>query len=588
MYDTLFSVRELNFKHFIHRELADCYSFHSRLPTDIKSAKMVPEFSRKIANRLLLSIPNRRRHTFLLPAPSLYAMFWEFVRAARNPAGLPYFVYLAGNHHVNNAQKRSALKKKILVANRGEIALRIIRAIQELGHEAVAIYETPDSEALHIRVADEAIWLGDGPRCDYLDINKVIRAAKKVSAAAIHPGYGFLAENPDFAEACEDNNLIFIGPNSEVIRALGDKVTARKIMADANIPLVPGTPNLSAGETGVNEAIAFGDRYGYPIMLKATAGGGGRGIRRIKNRKQLVAEIPAARAEAKAAFNNDAVYLEKVVLTPKHIEVQILADTFGNTVHLGSRDCSIQRRNQKLVEIAPSLIEDQALVEKICETAVTAAKASNYFNAGTVEFLVDKDRNYYFMEINTRVQVEHTVTEMVTGIDIVRTQIKLAFGKKLAFTQEDIQIRGYAVEMRINAEDPQNNFMPEGGKTVTVYRSPGGYGVRLDGFVYQGFTIPEVYDSLLVKMTVHGYSWNETVDRLRRCLNNYVIVGPKTTIPFYLQLINDPDFRAGNFNTSFLDTHPHLLDYEEKSTEVNKLAGLIAEIHYQGENPYAI
>jgi pyruvate carboxylase subunit A len=480
------------------------------------------------------------------------------------------------------------LQKKILVANRGEIALRIIRAIQELGHEAVAIYETPDSEALHIRVADEAIWLGDGPRRDYLDIDKVIRAAKKVGATAIHPGYGFLAENPDFAKACEDNNLIFIGPNSEVIQALGDKVTARKIMADANIPLVPGTPNLSAGEAGVNEALAFGDQYGYPIMLKATAGGGGRGIRRIENKNQLVAEIPAARAEAKAAFNNDAVYLEKVVLTPKHIEVQILADKFGNTVHLGSRDCSIQRRNQKLVEIAPSLIEDQALVEKICETAVTAAKAANYFNAGTVEFLVDKDWNYYFMEINTRVQVEHTVTEMVTGIDIVRTQIKLAFGKKLAFNQEDIQIRGYAVEMRINAEDPQNNFMPEGGKTVTVYRSPGGYGVRLDGFVYQGFTIPEVYDSLLVKMTVHGYSWNETVDRLRRCLNNYVIVGPKTTIPFYLQLINDPDFRAGNFDTSFLDTHPQLLDYEEKSTEVNKLAGLIAEIHYKGENPYAI
>jgi pyruvate carboxylase subunit A len=480
------------------------------------------------------------------------------------------------------------LQKKILVANRGEIALRIIRAIQELGHEAVAIYETPDSEALHIRVADEAIWLGDGPRRDYLDIDKVIRAAKKVGATAIHPGYGFLAENPDFAKACEDNNLIFIGPNSEVIQALGDKVTARKIMADANIPLVPGTPNLSAGEAGVNEALAFGDQYNYPIMLKATAGGGGRGIRRIENKNQLVAEIPAARAEAKAAFNNDAVYLEKVVLTPKHIEVQILADKFGNTVHLGSRDCSIQRRNQKLVEIAPSLIEDQALVEKICETAVTAAKAANYFNAGTVEFLVDKDWNYYFMEINTRVQVEHTVTEMVTGIDIVRTQIKLAFGKKLAFNQEDIQIRGYAVEMRINAEDPQNNFMPEGGKTVTVYRSPGGYGVRLDGFVYQGFTIPEVYDSLLVKMTVHGYSWNETVDRLRRCLNNYVIVGPKTTIPFYLQLINDPDFRAGNFDTSFLDTHPQLLDYEEKSTEVNKLAGLIAEIHYKGENPYAI
>ena len=480
------------------------------------------------------------------------------------------------------------MKKKILVANRGEIALRIIRAIQELGHEAVGVYETPDSEALHIRVADEAVWLGDGPRSDYLNIEKIIRAAKKVGASAIHPGYGFLAENPDFAKACEENDIIFIGPSSGVIEALGNKVTARKIMAAANIPMVPGTENLSAGAAGAEEALAFCTQYGYPVMLKATAGGGGRGIRLIEDKGQLIEQIPLARSEAKAAFNNDAVYLEKVVLTPKHIEVQIMADKFGNIVHLGSRDCSIQRRNQKLVEIAPSLIADTKLVDRICDTAVRAAKAANYFNAGTVEFLVDKELNFYFMEINTRVQVEHTVTEMVTGIDIVRTQIKLAFGKKLAFCQDDVQIRGHAIEMRINAEDPQNNFMPEGGKTVSMYRSPGGYGVRLDGFVYQGYTIPEVYDSLLVKLTVHGFSWNETVDRLRRCLNNYVIVGPKTTIPFYLKLIEDPDFRAGEFDTSFLNTHPHLLDYEEQRTEVNKLARLIAEIHYRRENPYAI
>ncbi len=480
------------------------------------------------------------------------------------------------------------MKKKIMVANRGEIALRIIRAIQELGHISVAIYETPDNEAQHIRTADEALWLGDGPRCDYLNIDKVIAAARKAGVDAIHPGYGFLAENPDFAKACEDNGIIFIGPPSEVIQALGDKVTARRIMQEAGIPLVPGTPSLAAGEEGVRQAVEFCKQHGYPVMLKATAGGGGRGIRRIDDEKQLRAEIPVARAEARAAFNNDAVFLEKLVLTPKHIEVQIMADKDGNTVHLGSRDCSIQRRNQKLVEIAPSLIKDQALVDKICETAVKAAKASNYFNAGTVEFLVDKDLNYYFMEINTRVQVEHTVTEMVTGIDIVRTQIKLALGKPLAFCQEDIQVRGYAIEVRINAEDPQNNFMPEGGKTVSVYRSPGGYGVRLDGFVYQGYTIPEVYDSLLVKLTVHGFSWNETVDRLRRCLNNFVITGPKTTIPFYLRVIDDPDFKKGEFNTSFLDTHPHLLDYEDEETEGNKLARLIAEIHYRKQNPYAV
>lgn len=480
------------------------------------------------------------------------------------------------------------MKKKILIANRGEIALRIIRAVQELGHVAVAIYETPDKDALHIRVADEAVWIGDGPRSDYLNIDKVIKVAKKVKADAIHPGYGFLAENPDFAKACEDNGIIFIGPSSEVIQALGDKVTARRIMAEAGIPMVPGTQNLAAGEAGVKEAIEFSSKYGYPVMLKATAGGGGRGIRRVENEKQLVAEIPMARAEAKAAFNNDAVYLEKVVLTPKHVEVQILADKDGKTVHLGSRDCSIQRRNQKLVEIAPSLIQDKKLVDAICTTAVKAAKAANYFNAGTVEFLVDKDWNYYFMEINTRVQVEHTVTEMVTGIDIVRTQIKLALGKPLSFSQEDVQLRGYAVELRINAEDPQNNFMPEGGKTVSVYRSPGGYGVRLDGFVYQGFTIPKVYDSLLVKMTVHGFSWNETVDRLRRCLNNFVITGPKTTIPYYLNLVQDPDFKKGDFDTSFLDTHTHLIEYDEKGSEGNKLAHLIAEIHHKGENPYAI
>jgi pyruvate carboxylase len=267
--------------------------------------------------------------------------------------------------------------------------------------------------------------------------------------------------------------------------------------------------------------------------------------------------------------------------------VQIIADKTGKTVHLGTRDCSIQRRNQKLIEIAPASHLTAEQNDEICETAVRAAKASNYFNAGTVEFLLDSDGSYYFMEINTRLQVEHTVTEMISGIDIVRTQIKLAMGKELLFSQEDIQLRGHAIELRINAEDPKNNFMPEGGKTVSVYRSPGGYGVRLDGFCYQGFTIPQVYDSLLVKLTVFGWSWNETVDRLKRCLTNYVITGPKTTIPFYLNLLSDPDFQACDFDTSFLETHEHLLDYEEDSSEVNKLARLIAEIHHKGENTYA-
>lgn len=478
-------------------------------------------------------------------------------------------------------------KTKILVANRGEIAIRIIRAIQELRYEAVAVYETPDHQSRHIRIANEAIWIGDGPRSDYLNIEKIIRAAKRTGATAIHPGYGFLAENPLLAKACEENGITFIGPTSEVIAKLGNKVTARQIMADAGIPMVPGTQNLTPGDTGLKEAVEFGKKYGYPLMLKATSGGGGRGIRRIENDKELHEQYSVARNEALAAFNDDSVYLEKVVVKPKHVEVQIIADKNGKTVHLGTRDCSIQRRNQKLVEIAPAFHLSPELTEEICQTAVKAAKAANYTNAGTVEFLLDSDDNYYFMEINTRLQVEHTVTEMIAGIDIVRTQIKVALGKDLIFDQKDVFLRGHAIEMRINAEDPQNNFMPEGGKTISVYQSPGGYGVRLDGFCYQGLTIPEEYDSLLVKLTVFGWSWNETVDRLKRCLTNFVITGPKTTIPFYLNLVNDPDFREGDFDTSYLETHEHLFDYDDQASEVDKLARLIAEIHHKGKNTYA-
>ncbi len=476
---------------------------------------------------------------------------------------------------------------KILIANRGEIAIRIIRAIQELGHEAVAVYETPDEMSRHIRIADEAILLGDGPRCDYLNIDKIIRAAKRSGACAIHPGYGFLAENPFFAKACAAAGIVFVGPTTEVIANLGNKVIARQIMAEAGIPMVPGTPNLKQGKDGIGEALAFAAEYGYPIMLKATSGGGGRGIRRIETDAQLKEQIPVARAEALAAFNDDSVYLEKVVVDPKHVEVQILADSHGKTIHLGTRDCSIQRRNQKLIEIAPSMIKNQQLLESICETAVRAARAANYLNAGTVEFLIDKDENFYFMEINTRVQVEHTVTEMITGIDIVRNQINIAFGKPLSFSQEDVQIRGHAIEVRINAEDPKNDFMPEGGKKVSVYRSTGGFGVRLDGFVYQGYIIPEVYDSLLVKLTVHGFTWEETVGRLKRCLQNFAIRGPKTTIPFYENIAREKDFVSGNFDTSYIETHPHIFHYDEDTSEVGKLARLIAEIHYAKENPYA-
>lgn len=478
-------------------------------------------------------------------------------------------------------------KKKILVANRGEIAIRIIRAIQELGYEAVAIYEKPDARSLHIRLAHEAVLLGDGPRCDYLNIEKIIRAAQATGAQAIHPGYGFLAENPMFAKYCEDAGLIFIGPSSKVIADLGNKVVARQIMADAGIAMVPGTKNLPQGKTGIEEALAFADTYGYPVMLKATAGGGGRGIRRVDTKQEMLDQIPIARAEALAAFNDDSVYLEKLVLNPKHVEVQILADHHGKTLHLGTRDCSIQRRHQKLIEIAPSRVGNPELLDEICRTAVKAARASGYTNAGTVEFLIDQDHKFYFMEINTRIQVEHTVTEMITGIDIVRKQIELAFGIPLDINQEDIRPRGHAIELRINAEDPKNNFMPEGGKQVMVYRSPGGFGVRLDGIVYQGYEIPEVYDSLLVKMTVHGFTWDETVHRCRRCLQNFVIAGPKTTIPFYLNIAEDPDFVAGHFDTSYLETHPQLFYYDEDKSDVGKLSKFITELHYRKHNPFS-
>jgi len=476
---------------------------------------------------------------------------------------------------------------KILVANRGEIAIRLIRAIQELGYVAVAVYETPDEMSRHIRIADEAVLLGDGPRCDYLNIEKIIKAAKRSGAGAVHPGYGFLAENPFFAKACVEEGLIFIGPTPEVISNLGNKVIARKIMADAGIPMVPGTPNLKQGKEGIAEALAFAEKYGYPVMLKATSGGGGRGIRKIESDSQMKEQIAVARAEALAAFNDDSVYLEKVIVNPKHVEVQILADREGKTLHLGTRDCSIQRRNQKLIEIAPSMIKDKQLLEEICQTAVRAAKAANYLNAGTVEFLIDHEQNYYFMEINTRIQVEHTVTEMITGIDIVRNQINIALGKPLSFSQEDVQVRGHAIEVRINAEDPKNDFMPEGGKKVMVYRSTGGFGVRLDGFVYQGYIIPEVYDSLLVKLTVHGFTWEETVGRLKRCLQNFAIRGPKTTIPFYENIAREKDFVNGDFDTSYIETHPLIFHYDDDPSEVGKLARLIAEIHYARENPFA-
>ena len=477
--------------------------------------------------------------------------------------------------------------RKVLIANRGEIALRIIRTVKELDLEAIAVYEKPDSESNYIRSADDAIMIGDRPRKEYLDIDKIIWAARKSGADAIHPGYGFLSENADFSEACEKAGIIFIGPPPQVIRDMGNKVVARGIMEQAGVPTIPGTGDLAPGEAGALQAKEFAEKYGYPLMLKAAAGGGGRGIRKIANWEELKIQLPLVRAETRTAFNDDRIYIEKCIESPRHIEIQILADYHGNVIHLGSRDCSIQRRHQKLLEIAPADLPPNVL-EAMYDAAIKGAKQAGYVNAGTVEFLVDsKTDEFWFMEMNTRLQVEHTVTEELTGVDIVRQQIRIAEGNVLDIPAERVHMLGKAVQVRINAEDPKNNFMPEGGKTLEVYHSPGGPGVRLDGVVYQGYRIPTDYDSLMVKMTVRGYNWEQTIQRLKRSLNNFLIVGPKTTIPFYLAICDEPDFQAGKFDTSYLETHQQLFEYPEQEREVAKLTKLIAEIHARAMNPYA-
>ena len=477
---------------------------------------------------------------------------------------------------------------KVLIANRGEIALRIMRTVQELGLDAVVIYEKPDREAYYVRLANDAILIGDGPRRDYLDIEKIIWAAKKTNADAIHPGYGFLAENADFSAACEKAGITFIGPPPQVIRDLGNKVVARQIVANAGIPSIPGTGDLVRGSAGINDAFAFANKYGYPVMLKASSGGGGRGIRKVVDEADLIVQLPLARSEALSAFNDEHIYMEKFIESPRHVEIQILADQHGNIIHLGSRDCSIQRRHQKLLEIAPADLPADVL-NAMYDCAIKASRESGYINAGTVEFLVNAATNeFWFMEMNTRLQVEHTVTEELTGIDIVREQIRIAEGQALNIPENRVTLLGKAVQVRINAEDPKNNFMPDGGKRVEVYRSPGGPGVRLDGAVYQGFKVPTDYDSLLVKMTIRGFNWEQTLQRLKRALNGFLIVGPKTTIPFYLAICDDPDFQLGKFDTGYLETHPEIFNYPEPEREVAKLARLIAEIHTKKVNPYAV
>jgi len=466
------------------------------------------------------------------------------------------------------------LFKKVLIANRGEIATRVIRACKELDIPTVAIYSEEDATSLYVKKADESYMVGPGPIQGYLNIHRLVDLATKVGVDAIHPGYGFLSENPRFPQLCEKKGITFIGPSSQTITDMGDKIMARNMMKKAEVPILPGTEESIKD---VDEAIAFAEKIGYPIMVKASGGGGGRGLRVARNEKDLVEAITTARKESAAAFGVSEVFLEKYLDRPHHIEFQIFADKFGNTVHLGERDCSIQRRHQKLIEITPSLILTDDLRKRMGEAAVKAAKAANYTNAGTVEFLVDAERNFYFLEMNTRIQVEHPITEEVTGIDLVKKQIEVAAGLPLGFTQEDVKVTGFAMECRICAEDPKNNFFPSFGK-VTAYYSPGGIGVRIDGAIYKDFIIPSCYDSLVAKLVVRGTTWNETVSRMNRCLDEFVIRGVKTTIPFLRKIMDDPDFRKGDFDTGFIDRKPDLMDYDEYGEPTDLVAAIAAAI----------
>ncbi len=450
--------------------------------------------------------------------------------------------------------------KKILIANRGEIAVRIIRACSELGITSVAIYSDADRHALHVKKADEAYNVGADPLAGYLNAHNIVNIAVTSGCDAIHPGYGFLSENPELAEICARRDIKFIGPDAEIIRQMGDKIQARTAMIAASIPVIPGS---EGNIEGLDEAKKLASSIGYPIMLKATNGGGGRGIRRCNNEKELIANYDRVISEATKAFGKPEVFIEKCIVSPKHIEVQILADSYGNVVHLFERDCSIQRRNQKLIEIAPSPQLTKAQRNYVGELAVKAAKAVNYENAGTVEFLLDDENNFYFMEMNTRLQVEHTITESITGIDIVQEQIRIAFGLSLQYKQDEIQFRGFAIEYRINAEDPKYDFMPSFGK-ITRYYAPGGPGVRIDASIYTGYVIPPYYDSMCAKLTVWALNWESVIQRGKRALNDIVVFGVKTTIPYYLEIMNNKQFKEASFNTSFVDDHPELINYQSQ------------------------
>jgi acetyl-CoA carboxylase biotin carboxylase subunit len=441
---------------------------------------------------------------------------------------------------------------KILIANRGEIALRILHSCKELGISTVAVHSSIDRQALHVQLADESVCIGPPPSGkSYLNIPNIISAALTRNATAIHPGYGFLAENARFAEICADHKIIFIGPSPEAIRAMGDKSTAKKTMQQAGVPTVPGSPGLIDSE---EEALKIASKIGYPVIIKATAGGGGRGMRLVRQESEFGRLFRAAQGEAEAAFGNAGVYLEKFIERPRHIEFQILADNYGNVVHLGERDCSIQRRHQKLLEEAPSPFLTPNLRKKMGEAAIKAAKSIKYQGAGTVEFLVDGAGNFYFMEMNTRIQVEHPVTEMITSLDLINEQIRVAQGEKLSFNQSQVQLNGHAIECRINAEDPTQNFRPHPGK-ISGYLPPGGPGVRIDSHVYTDYEIPPYYDSLIGKLIVWAPNRDMAIKRMRRALQECAITGIPTTIGFHQRILETPAFLAGDVYTNFIEEH---------------------------------
>lgn len=442
--------------------------------------------------------------------------------------------------------------KKVLIANRGEIAVRIIRACREIGIRAVAVYSTADRNSLHAQIADEAICIGPAATKDsYLNMNAIIQAALNVGADAIHPGFGFLSENAVFARHCEENGITFIGPSYKSIEMLGDKAAAKETMAAAGVPVIPGS---KGAVSSLEEAKEVAAKAGYPVLVKASAGGGGRGIRRADSPEELESQMIIAQQEAKNFFGDDSVYIEKLLINPHHVEIQIIADKHGNYIHLCERDCSMQRRNQKVLEECPSPIVSPELRKKMGNAAVTAAKQSGYYNAGTIEFLVDENRDFYFMEMNTRIQVEHPITEEVTGFDLVKAQIEIAAGLPLNVSQEDITLRGHAIECRINAENPDLGFRPSPG-TITALYMPGGPGIRIDGAVYQGYTITPYYDSMISKLIAHGSTREDAINKMKWALAEFIVEGVDTNIDFQLEILRQPEFRSGNYDNGFLNRY---------------------------------